>query len=149
VSPTYELKGVVQIQNASNVHLGHLVTFDNGKGKDCKPEDPTFKLTPQVEAMFENNQEMTHKQRQAVVSQVGADWRFLGRELANFSNPQMDQLEAPFKAHQQPFSEVVYQMLLQWEERSQETPTIGILARALHKCRMYDALLSLLKVAKA
>lgn len=88
---------------------------------------------------------MTHGQRQAVANQVGANWRFLGRELANLSNPQMDQLEAPFKAGQQPFNEVIYQMLLQWEEQCLEAPTIGMLARALWKCKLNDALLSLLK----
>jgi hypothetical protein len=55
----------------------------------------------------------------------------------------MDQLEEPFKANQYPFREVIYQMLLMWEGHCESRPTIGMLATALWKCKMYSAFISL------
>lgn len=82
----------------------------------------------------------------AVSRQVGSNWRFLGKELAGFSNSQMDQLEEPFRANLQPFDEVIYQMLLKWEDHSKIRPTLGFLARALWKLKMHSAVMSLLDV---
>ena len=68
--------------------------------------------------------------------------------MGSFSNSQMDQLEEPFKANLQPFEEVIYQLLLKWEDQSKITPTVGTLAKALWKCNMHSALNSLLELNK-
>ena len=85
-----------------------------------------------------------------MVSQnVGSDWRYLGKELAGFSNAQMDQFKESFEANKYSFDEMIYQMLLKWEECSVDEPTIGTLARALYKCRMYAALQELINLEKS
>jgi len=89
---------------------------------------------------------VTTDHRLAVSTQVGSNWRFLGKELASFSNSQMDQLEEPFKANMQPFDEVIYQMLLKWEDHSKIQPTVGMLAKALLNLKMHSALIALGKV---
>ncbi len=99
--------------------------------------------------MLENEEEITNLYRLAVDCHVGSDWRFLGKELAGLSNGQMDQLEEPYKANQYPFREVIYQMLLMWEGHSETTPTVGLLAKALWKCKMYAAFMSLLETVNA
>lgn len=96
-------------------------------------------------ALFGNEDDITNFHRLAVDCHVGSDWRFLGLELAGFSNGQMDQLEEPFKANQYPFREVIYQLLLMWEAQCDIRPTVGMLAKALWKCKMYPAFMSLLK----
>ena len=97
-------------------------------------------------ALLENESEISTLHRLAVDCHVGSDWRLLGKELAGFSNGQMDQLEEPFKANQYPFREVIYQMLLMWSDHSETKPTLGVLAKALWKCKMYAAFMSLLDV---
>ena len=94
-------------------------------------------------ALLESEEDLTVKQKLAVSSQIGSNWRLLGHELAGFSNSQMDQLEEPFRANMQPFDEVIYKMLESWEERSKSRPTVGQLARALKKLKMHSALIAL------
>lgn len=94
-------------------------------------------------ALLESDEDITVSHRLAVSSHVGSDWRLLGHELAGLSNSQMDQLEEPFKANLQPFEEVIYKMLLLWEETAKMRPTLGQLARALMKLKMHSALLTL------
>lgn len=94
---------------------------------------------------MENEEDLTNHHKLAVDCHIGSNWRFLGQELAGLSNGQMDQLEEPFKINQYPFREVIYQMLLLWEAQCPTTPTIGMLAKALWKCRMYSAFMSLLE----
>ncbi|KZS18005.1 Receptor-interacting serine/threonine-protein kinase [Daphnia magna] len=147
-APFY-LNGAIQINNASNVHLGNSVSIGNNPSIEIqKPPEPKPELSPALTALFENEEEVTNLHRLAVDSHIGSDWRFLGQELAGFSNGQMDQLEEPFKANHYEFREVIYQMLLMWEGHCETTPTVGMLATALWKCKMYSAVISLLERVK-
>lgn len=56
----------------------------------------------------------------------------------------MDQLEEKFKAQLIPFDEMIYQLILKWEDHSEIKPTVGRLAQGLSKCHMNAALLAII-----
>ena len=90
-----------------------------------------------------SEEEVTRKHRLAIVSFVGSKWRSLGYELGGFCNAQMDELEEKFKANLIPFEEMIYQLILKWEDQSEVKPTVAKLAQSLSKCALDSALISL------
>lgn len=98
--------------------------------------------------MLVSDEEVTRKHHLAIVSFVRSKWRHLGRELGGFCNAQMDELEEKFKANLIPFEEMIYQLILKWEDQSETKPTVAKLAQALSKCAMNSALISLASVDK-
>merc|ERR1712137_704184 len=112
----FSINGVIQIQGGPNIHLGHNLTVGQTTEKPLRPEEPS--INPHaLERLKAFDEEVNQRHRTLVARHIGSDWRYLGRELAGFSNAQMDHLEENFKAGKYTFHEMVYQLLLKWKTR--------------------------------
>jgi hypothetical protein len=101
--------GAIQIQNASNVHLGNSVSIGSNQNLGIqRPVESKPELTPEMTgifnygryfvlvsglmywnliALFENGDEVTNLHRLAVDNHIGSDWRFLGIMIISLSPP--------------------------------------------------------------
>lgn len=133
---------VVHIENASNVQLGNIFTFNLAPENGNKPTTPNgqvkwanLKLSDTIREMMKCEDELDTGMMDTISRHLGYEWKAFARTL-DYSEGQIEAFECDNKT----LAEQIYQFVLDWV-RNDDNPSLGRMVELLwenkHKETVY------------